>query len=99
MKKKRTVRELLILLRKHKDGFKSGLCAWSYTLFLKSKITLAEYDLLISFIIKNRPHTVKKTDVYFWRSGHIEPRLTWIKTHIGEPQSFIEHTKKLLLLW
>lgn len=87
----RTTKELLEIMLKHKDLFKTGLCFLALTLFSRDIITYQEYITLSSYIRHNRPDYFSWTNYvkgydkrrgYYFPSGKIKPRIYWIKTHI-----------------
>jgi hypothetical protein len=91
LKTMRTTKELLELMLKHKDLFKTGLCFWALTLFARDVISKNEYDSLCEYITNNRPDYFSWTNYvkgydkrggYYFPSGEIKPRIYWIKTHI-----------------
>lgn len=87
----RSIKELLELMLKHKDMFRTGLCFWAVRLYDRDIISMDEYNSLDEYIDNNRPdyfswtNFVKgydKMGAYYFPSGKIKPRIYWIKKHI-----------------
>ena len=89
---KRTIRELLIILRDHteKKGYiNSGLC-WEIKMLRKSfEITLEESEDLHNYIWSHRPkrgqYYVKTIEdsAWYWSRGLVRVRLGWLNYRIG----------------
>jgi hypothetical protein len=87
----RSIKELLELMLKHKDLFKTGLCFWALRLCAQDIISENEYKSLDEYIKNNRPDYFSWTNFvesyddrggYYFPSRVIKPRIYWIKTHI-----------------
>ena len=91
MKKERSIRELLVILKDSKTIFIreecSGLCALLIELY-PNMISKDEYVLLYNYINMNRPHKGKhcvvsrKDNAWFWTICEWEPREAWLKDKI-----------------
>jgi hypothetical protein len=74
----RTEKELFELMLTRQDLFKTGICSWSFSLYIEGLITLNEYDLLRNYLELNS----LKDGGYWWEPYEIEPRIEWIKQQI-----------------
>lgn len=77
--KQRTIKELLILLRKYiveQDHF-WGMCGEINEMYHFELISNKEYKILTNYSKNNKP---KNTfyDYYWWKEGYKQPRLDWI---------------------
>ena len=88
----RNIVELLEIMLKHKDLYKTGLCGWAEDLAYESIITYDEKERLRDFIQQNPPglwsfdriwYWAGDSDGFYWEYGEIAPRLRWIKRHIN----------------
>ena len=87
----RSIKELLELMLQNQNYFSRGLCNWVGTIYRirKDLISYDEYNVLLRYIDKNRPHRYsslsayrhRNTD-YYWKVDDIHPRIKWIKKHI-----------------
>ena len=90
MKKARSLRELLILLKRFilKDKCFEGLCKSANDLERFNKITSEEETRLVLFIYDNKPkpknyyfyHAIG----YFWEPRVKAPRFRWLNKYINE---------------
>lgn len=74
----RTEKELFELMLTRQGLFKTGICSWSFSLYIETLITLNEYDLLRNYLELNS----LKDGGYWWGIEKIEPRIEWIKQQI-----------------
>ena len=80
----RTIKELLELMLNHlieQKKINSGLCEYTYDLFIYNLITDDEYMLLIDFI---NNYTFCQKISYLFPKGEYEPRINWLKERINE---------------
>jgi hypothetical protein len=77
----RSIKELLIILKKNKDSFETGLCMLIDDLKFAGIITPAEQNRLNNYIDKNHP---KNYDYYpyYWEKYKWRPRIIWINKQI-----------------
>ena len=75
----RTEKELFELMLTRPDLFKTGICMWSFNLYVKRLITPDEHDLLDNYLELN---SLRDDGYYWWEEGQIEPRIEWIKEQI-----------------
>lgn len=86
----RSIKELLQVMLKHKDKFRTGLCLWAFELHSYGIITVWEFRSLDGYIKNNPPNYFSWTNFirghkpagYFFHCGKIKPRIYWIKRHI-----------------
>lgn len=91
MRTERKLSELLQIMLDNKHLFRSGLCHWVDSIVLDYIITCHEYLRLKNYIRNNKPsmfnsletfnQKIKKSGFY-WKKGHIEPRIEWLNKHI-----------------
>lgn len=77
----RSKKELLNVMLQHPEEFNSGLCDWIHNLFMRDIIEIEEHTILLETIRNNRPILKRKYD-YYWKSGDIKPRISWIKRQL-----------------
>lgn len=92
MKKQKSIKELLILLRNNEELFKdylcTGLCVLSRYLWEDDIITLDEFDLLKEYIETYRPTKgkhygeSKKFSGWYWTCDEWPPREAWLDDEI-----------------
>jgi hypothetical protein len=88
MKKARSVLELLIILKKNKQVFRSGLCSLIGDLVEYSDITYNEALKIKKYVLsnctRNRKYFYSENQVepFYFPISEWEPRLRWINKHI-----------------
>ena len=87
----RSINNLLIILRDHiqnQESLNSGICLVINILCSKSIINFNEYNILTTFMSKNRPkrgeHYNKeyRNCSWWWPTGKKEPRIAWLNSKI-----------------
>lgn len=84
MKKERSINDLLKLMLKHQELFKSGLCHWVDYMWRYNRITWKELIKLRKYIEENRPKNIYwiMGNGYYWKRDDINPRIKWLQKHI-----------------
>ena len=86
MKNTRSIKELLQVMLDNIENLSGGLCSLGFHMMAYKTITSDELQLLLEYIIKNRPYNLYRIfgiyKSYYWKPGKIKPRLRWLKRHI-----------------
>jgi len=65
-----------------KDEIYWGLCAEALEMYMVGIIEAPEEERIISYIMDNKPNSLREYGGYFWPKELIAPRVAWLKDEI-----------------
>lgn len=88
------IHELLKLVLKHfdEDEFHSGLCLLFINMERSDKITRSEHNMLLAYLIYNRPRG-SDPKAHYWKRAEKKWRRVWLNKHIKLTMFSIGKTK------